>query len=1248
MMLKSSLKTPSSIDHDLFPLLTVRSCVSEADESKNGPRFCAEDKMTGAAYEVRSRKLVLAREVNPDARMNATQEEEGQLPLLLSSSNLQVIRRQRARIDALLSAAASSTVPPSVALPIDVYIQEQPSTGDTFVASVEAFAGLSLGDIIRSGWGMMEEQAFLEILNAVESYGYASASLPPHGNLSSDAIKQLLIVRDGASEARQPSRWVVSDWLLLSDDSVCVAAAAEAFDVEAFIGDLEWTLHSSFAQLRISTSADGAYLAAAQVEDAINETVERIRLFLTQQAAEKAAAVAASSPDEGVSQEAAVAASVNGTPPNVVQSVSDNDGVAATASADHAGSDNANVTVGGAASSSLAASSPASYAQADLPTEPVSLAATATTTSPRKVSDTSKGYGNGVRRGQNSPRQLHDDANNTTRTMTLKDKMAYHQAALRNEQMLLNKQRRKNAPLPPRPTSAANPAYRAAFTSKFPADDEDVYYDVPTLGLPIQVKPSAFLMQGRRTSATGGPRSTGSSARKQQSPRSTHGPNSSDCRTPCDGSRSTTTTTAAPSPETKPSSGQRRQQQQQQRVSTPRKPPTTPRDLRERLLDDVVNMAVMNRSRRGQYLRQQQEEDRKRRELRQHVLAQKTSPRLVKAAAARGQHQHTIPAVLEQPRFTGAATASWSNASAAVPAATTYEQQRGIIGRRSGAVLTTHNNNNNNNTAAAAASCHSNVTTAAVGTGNADAPSGGQAASSFMQADDWPTNLSESPEPIPPSPFARPVMQTYTAPTKAAGVLPHYRTPLGTPRGRGGAAAGAATATPQVNRDRLGVRSGRVLCPTVGRRLQRTGVNAARTGGLVREVAPSTPTKTGCNPLRSARGVAAAAPRSTALRVAGTKAGVSAGHPLSARGRRQLAAAAASAAAAAPAELPVKEEEQQPQPARSVSSSSQQQPQHPTSSSEPPMPYVKPLPLAMLGLRRNSASGSPHAPTAAGGTHNREAYDNAHHSSDLNMKSLHGAEMSLSNTLNATKSSGGSARRLALPVSPRAAAAGLTTLPPSSNRGSPRAPNTARPVPPQPALSPRGYRRVLSTGVLQSRAAATAAGGKSGVRSGARVRSSQLHTTAPSRTPQNGGRETPGTATAEDDAAGGDVAIAGKAAVVTHNPRLVPRKAVDVDGGKVLAAVNRKPMRWLVPEKVRASHAAAGEVQETPRTASGVGLGTPRNRPTSNLRTGGGEKQQQTSPGAARRKSTLTLGNVRPVNETSPGILLRHHRRATA
>lgn len=1197
-MFKSSLATHSSIDHDLFPLLTVRSCVSEADESKNGPRFCAEDKMTGGAYEIRSRKLALVADEDGDGDSSAGGEPHKRCAgRNLSPENLGIVKRQQDRINALLSASAHCSVPACVSLPIDVYIQEQPSTGDTYVASVDAFSGLSLGDIIRSGWGIMEECVFLEILNAVEAFGYASAGLPPHGNLSSDAIKQLLIVRDGASEARQPSRWVVSDWLLLSD------ATVTSFDPQAFVADLEWVLHSSFAQLHISTvAAQGStVMGASRVEELVSETVERIRAHLLRHAdtigesASRAPGTPAALPTGAspqASQEDGTADADAGSLP------SDNDveghpppppHQAGTRHADptmsleggginaggHESTDSANAAAQGstrARSSSPAPSATSSQARGgdgDAGAGSSDNGASAVPRAPSPNASASELFASKSRRPAGaaaSPRGDSGAADAQTvppaTQMSLKDKVAYHQAALRNEQLLVNKHRRKNAPLPPRPQPLSPQTKKARLTLSPSAfdDDEQYSYDPPLRTSPIEVKPSAYLMQGRRpvTGASG-------RARKAQSPRSGR-TLTTEARTPRENSRSTTTPPHS----------------QTHVPTTPRQYATSRDQQRERLLDDVVSMALMTQRRRIQDHRQQAEVERQRREEWQQALLLSSSSAGAASRRAVGGVARAIPALLEKPRTattaaamthsTTTATAAAAAAAAAPAQGKTAKTIEGGARRGSGVPG---------------------------GSGN---PATNSAAPLHSTSDRFRA-LSESPEPQPPSPPSYRVVRPTVGGKVPAARPAQARAPVLRPRGGAGGASGRGPA----------------------------------------------PTATAATPLRSARGRAVAAKPTT----------TTAGNGAAAKG------------AAPPSSRPPTQQQQTP----------------PLESSGKVPPVVKPLPLSsVLGnLAAQRAAGSSSTVTGNGAAAEvRTPKDGA-------------AAPPPGKTPGASPRFSNRSPRVAVPGAPQNCGGG----------GSPRWPNTARPPPgPQyPGLSPRTFRRVSSTGMMgppRYFAQTTASRGRMP------ANQNPVRAAAPTAAPpqplalkKSQQQQQQEQRSARARRAVGESALGEAAAPLrTTTPR--PRMAADVEAEKALSPAQRKAMRRLAPRKVRPKPSAdntprgeggavatavgspgAVEPAELPAprpaamTAVRRGARTPGPLQTSRTgaenraprergaggysAAGGASSAAKGSPkGVLRQKhgnvrgaalglrtEPLTLGSVRPVNETSPGILLRRQHSST-
>lgn len=230
-------------------MLTLCNCLSDAEGSRNGARYSAQDKMTGCMYELRCLPVDLS---NPEEDMDT------------------VVQRHQPRLDTLILASQQRDVSSSVAFPIDVYFHRLVDRNELFLVSVSAYTGLSLGDVIRSGCRLVEEADFGDILRCVEAYGLASTRLPPHGNLSLSALARQMIVRPGAAEVEHPSRWVVGDWLLLGEN----IAPTTPGDV---VRDLEWLLYSAFSKLNVLSDSDGSVLRKEVVETRINETIEKIR-----------------------------------------------------------------------------------------------------------------------------------------------------------------------------------------------------------------------------------------------------------------------------------------------------------------------------------------------------------------------------------------------------------------------------------------------------------------------------------------------------------------------------------------------------------------------------------------------------------------------------------------------------------------------------------------------------------------------------------------------------------------------------------------------------------------------------------------------------------------------------------------------------------------------------------------------------------------------------------------------------------
>ncbi|CAC9514733.1 conserved hypothetical protein [Leishmania infantum JPCM5] len=1219
-MFKSSLATHSSIDHDLFPLLTVRSCVSEADESKNGPRFCAEDKMTGGAYEIRSRKLDLEAEQLVDGvGCRGTHRN-------LSPNDLRAIRRQQERIDALLTATAHCAVPPCVALPIDVYIQEQPSTGHTYVASVDAFSGLSLGDIIRSGWGMMEESVFLEILNAVEAFGYASASLPPHGNISSDAIKQLLIVRDGASEARQPSRWVVSDWLLLSDDSVT------SFDPQAFVADLEWVLHSSFAQLHISTTTTqgSTFMPAARVEELVTETVDRIRAHLLHQGAEAhhtSSADALAQPSDGGPQTdmKAFHAHLDASSSGVTDvdgasarqtSASNEDGVPTSFDTTYENTANWASGATGSALESQATAPPSSPPRS-VPDPSTTTASTAAASSLNTLPAASLVRNKSQdSRGAADKRDSAKEAFRVARHMSLKDKVAYHQAALRREQLLVNRHRRKNAPLPPRPqpVSAHIQNARPFLSPSASEEDEEFYYDPPALTSPIDVKPSAYLMQGRRSSPN---RRGAGSARKLQSPRSARTLNG-EARTPCERSRSSTT----------PPPSQRSQATSHASASCDQ--------LRERLLDDVVSIAVLNQRRRAEDHLLQQEAERRRREQRQQVLSLSTPPRGVA-----GQRLST-PNLLDNPGASISYPAAPSSPSVEAKAAETGDNHRRASRRRGTAPCGSAANVSHGGSASPSGCCL--VLTAAPH----DA-----AMNRFGDA-------SKSPEPTPPSPhWCRIVRPTFCENKPVVKAAAGTRVALPQASARGAASTAVASRLPQTAGKTTapsqtvlyGLRTGTAstIVRSDAAKMPVTARAAATMGG----VATAAMARNGSNLSRQlAAGTVPRSSRSTTT--AGNRAAW-------AVGQQQRSARARAAA-------PLVQRN-----TRASTSSPLSSPREKTAQQSAAAPCVKPLPFAsFLGCLASPRE----APTLIGASSPPLA-------SRAAVGQLVPARRAAATTSGSLSYSNGSTRKYVMDAKFQAL----------------RCPNTARPPPTQLRLatSPRVYQRVSSTGVLRSprngvgvtplrqpsaATPATAPQSSSSIREVSRSvlqKPAKLEAATPIalRTTQ------PRLPVAADSAsAKGRASVSRKPlqrlVLQKGSPGLSARHADTLDTQATdlpptsanedsLTSPHTPPPPSPPPlASTNAAAAAAGAVRRftctDPLAQSSVAEvenHAPRGRNAGGSSLSPGSRSMEASAFATQRENKgkahvagpcaepLTLGSVRPVKKASPGILLLRHRSST-
>lgn len=236
------------VPNNCFPNLVLRSCISEASESLNGARYLAQEIVDLYTYEVRC------------------------VPFEPSRGSLDRWAGQENRMEQLRRASARHL--PFVSLPYSIFLHKDEDKR-FYVCSVEGCAGLSLGDIARSGWTLIQESLFNDVLETVEAYGKLSPLLPIHGNFSADAIKQLLTLREVMVESAHRPRWVVCDWLLTDVEE-------QQYDMESCIGDLEWVLTSTFSQFRIQKDKSDTFLSPSDLESRVALMAQRIRDALMQ------------------------------------------------------------------------------------------------------------------------------------------------------------------------------------------------------------------------------------------------------------------------------------------------------------------------------------------------------------------------------------------------------------------------------------------------------------------------------------------------------------------------------------------------------------------------------------------------------------------------------------------------------------------------------------------------------------------------------------------------------------------------------------------------------------------------------------------------------------------------------------------------------------------------------------------------------------------------------------------------------
>lgn len=214
----------------MFPLLSLKACISPRKESLNGPLFSAVDRTTGEWFEVQTVTVASA-----------------------SSSAALTYKQCKSRAADLL--AASSIGNAFVLLPEDVYVADEThapvsspiamsssSVADMQLVCVTRMAGPSLADILSNASKkgsresrpqqsshqakmsvVISEASFRKILCAVSTYCSLHLTLPVHGNISLHAIRARQV---GSASSLDDAAWVISDWAL--DPNVVAAEVAKS------------------------------------------------------------------------------------------------------------------------------------------------------------------------------------------------------------------------------------------------------------------------------------------------------------------------------------------------------------------------------------------------------------------------------------------------------------------------------------------------------------------------------------------------------------------------------------------------------------------------------------------------------------------------------------------------------------------------------------------------------------------------------------------------------------------------------------------------------------------------------------------------------------------------------------------------------------------------------------------------------------------------------------------------------------
>ena len=190
---------------ELFPLLSLRCCRSDAAGSTNGPRYSAQDRFTGIVHEVRA--------IRVDRQLRR------------SDGGGMFAVKQRLK---LLQDAAKLVKAVHLVLPEDAYLTSiemrahtnNDRDGHCYAVSVGPQCGLSLHDLILAGRTTIAYRHFVSLLGCVAHYISVHESLPVHGNITMECImltsdSDFSIDQSSSADVACHVTWCIGDWSLL-------------------------------------------------------------------------------------------------------------------------------------------------------------------------------------------------------------------------------------------------------------------------------------------------------------------------------------------------------------------------------------------------------------------------------------------------------------------------------------------------------------------------------------------------------------------------------------------------------------------------------------------------------------------------------------------------------------------------------------------------------------------------------------------------------------------------------------------------------------------------------------------------------------------------------------------------------------------------------------------------------------------------------------------------------------------------